>query len=225
MAPTGSRTSTCRRSTTRSGTSRPRSGPRGVDPRPGRVRSRRRRRMAPALLRHACRAAGGVGRPGRGAHARDHGARHGERAAARGPEGRARAGHRRGRRRASAHRGRPHRRGACPRDRAAGRGDRDRRDRPTPDLRERRLPMGVRGQVTRRPAPLVRHDLVRKPREGPSAIGRSRGRAIPSSRRPMARRATSGASPSRAAAGPRSRTRHESIPRRKWPGTLEIRCR
>ena len=37
-----------------------------------------------------------------------------------------------------------------------------------PHLRQRRLPLGVRGQVPRRPAPLVRHDLVRQPREGPA---------------------------------------------------------
>ena len=51
---------------------------------------------------------------------------------------------------------------------------------PLPDLRQRRLPLGVRGHVARRPAPLVRHDLVRQPREGASlpleaAAARRRG--------------------------------------------------
>ena len=44
--------------------------------------------------------------------------------------------------------------------------DRRGRHRALPDLRERRLPLGVRGHVARRPAPLVRHELVRQPREG-----------------------------------------------------------
>ena len=58
------------------------------------------------------------------------------------------------------------------------------------DLRQRRLPMGVRGQVPRRPAPLVRHDLVREPREGPRYRSKQKAADARRAARPMACRAT-----------------------------------
>ena len=164
-----------------------------------------------------------LGCPRRGARAVRRCARHGERAAAPRSARRARPWPRRrgggppplGRR--------SHGRGARPDHRAAGRGDRDRRDRSLPDLRQRRLPMGVRGHVTRRPPALVRHVVVRQPREGASLPleaaddGRRRSGREP---KPPSR--------SRAAAGPRSRT-GSSTPRRSWRGSRRsgagTRCR
>ena len=58
-------------------------------------------------------------------------------------------------------------RGACPAGGRARRGARRWRHVAVPDLRQRRLSLGVRGHVPRRPPPLVRHAVVRQPGEGP----------------------------------------------------------
>ncbi len=110
----------------------------------------------------------GLGRGGGAALPRSGGARHRQRRAPAGSTDRADPKRHLLWRWASPFRGRSHRRGDRRRDPAAGRGDRGACDRPLPDLRQRWLPVGVRGHVARRSTPLVRHDLMRQPGQGPS---------------------------------------------------------
>ena len=110
---------------------------------------------------------------------------------------------------APAHRGRPDGRGPRARDRATRRGDRHRR--PPDSASAPTTPaVGVRGPILRRPAPVVRHDLVREPREGPAL-------SVEAEAADAVEPAAAGgpgdvrSSPPRAAAGPRSRTRHRLL--------------